>query len=243
MTVELLPNERIDDIGRGMKLIQSASTPCFSIDAVLLADFAAGSACRVIDLGTGTGVIPLLLSRRMPQARFKGVELMPPMASQAQRSVELNGLCQRIEVFCGDIRNAAEALGKESADLVIANPPYYKVGHGRPNKNELFAAARQEKFCTLPDVVATAAALLKNHGSLCLIIRAERAGEAAALMTKQGFALKRFRAVQPYAAKPANMVLMEGIKGGRCGTEVLVPPIVYAAEGRYTKEMKEIYER
>lgn len=242
----LLEGERIDDIGRGMKIIQNSSTPCFSIDAVLLADFAASTAascCRVIDLGTGTGILPLILSRRMPGADFRAVEIMEVMCSQASRSVDINGLGNRISIIPGDIRHIEDICGRESADLVVCNPPYFRIGHGRSNGDPLFAAARQEISCTLADAVAAAHKVLKSRGHFCLILRAERTAELMALLETGGFACSRLRPVQPYAAENANLVLLEAIKEGRNGITVMPPLIVYESPGIYTKEIMNIYER
>ena len=237
-------DERLDDIGRGMKVIQSSSTPCFSIDAVLLADFASeNSPHHVVDLGTGTGIIPLLLSRRLPEARFTALELMPVMAAQAARSIALNGLENRIRVVEGDIKNADSLLGRECADLVVANPPYYKVGHGRMNRDPVFAAARQEVSCTLADVIVSASALLKSYGRFAMVIRAERVAEAIGYLIKCGLNPGRFRAVQPYCDKPANLALLEAVKGGKSGLVIMPPLVVYDSPGCYSKEITEIYDR
>lgn len=244
MIVPLRENERIDDLGGELKLIQNPSTPCFAIDAVLLADFVReGNNPRIVDLGCGSGVIPLLLSRRMPGARIAGLELMPQMCDQAGRSVQLNGLESRIEIILGDLRQAGEYLPAAAADIVTANPPYYKAGHGKSNQSEVFVAARQEAYCMLQDVLAAAAYLLKPLGRLYLVHRAGRLAEIMADLPHFGLRAERLRPVQPYADKAANLVLVEAKKGGR-GNLVLPPPlVVYAKLGKYTKEMRRIYGR
>lgn len=244
MQVLLRENERIDDLGGELKLIQSPSTPCFALDAVLLADFVQReTAPRIVDLGCGSGAIPLLLSRRMPEARIAGLELMPQMCDQARRSVALNALAAQIEIIEGDLRCIGEYLPAAAADIVTMNPPYYKLGHGRGNQSALFAAARQEAYCDLHDVFTAAAYLLRPLGRLYLIHRAGRLAEILAGL--QGFGLRpeRLRAIQPRAEKAANLVLVEAKKGGRGALSILPPLIVYAGPGQYTEEMRRIYGR
>jgi tRNA1Val (adenine37-N6)-methyltransferase len=244
MKVELKDLERIDDLGGGLKIIQSSSTPCFSVDAVLLADFVRPKeSAVVIDLGTGTGVIPLLLSRKIPHSRLAGIELIEQMQNQAKRSVDLNGLAGRIEIIQGDLRNAENFFGKAVADIVVANPPYYKVGEGRVNLDADFAAARSEQNCELTDIIAAAAVLLKPQGRFYLVHRAERLEEIMVKLPVYKMNPERLRTVQPYIDKDANLVLLEARKNGRGKLRIMPPLVVYASRGRYTKEMREIYGR
>jgi tRNA1Val (adenine37-N6)-methyltransferase len=244
MTVPLGENERIDDLGGELKLIQSPSTPCFAIDAVLLADFVREAPTpRIVDLGCGNGVIPLLLSRRMPGSQIAGLELMPQMCDQASRSVELNGLSSQIEIISGDLREISSYLPAAATDIVTANPPYYQVGHGRSNQSEIFAAARQEAYCGLNDVLAATAYLLRPLGRLYLVHRAGRLAEIMAALPAHGLRAERLRSVQPSAAKTANLVLLEAKKGGRAELVIMPPLIVYAEPGQYTEEMRRIYGR
>lgn len=236
--------ERIDDLGGGMKILQSSSTPCFAIDAILLTDFIRpASGARIIDLGTGTGIIPLLLSRKMPQARLAGVELVPLMCDLAERSVSLNGLSEMIEIIHGDLRKVARYFSREEADIVVANPPYYKVGCGRMNVAPCFIAARSEKYCTLTDVVLAADYLLKPLGLFYLVYRAERLAELMAALTGCRLNPERLRIVQPYVEREANLVLVEAKKLGRGKMCIMPPLVIYEDRGRYTKEMQTIYGR
>ena len=244
MTI-LRNGEHIDDLYHGgMKLIQNAASPCFAVDAPLLADFAeikAGS--RVIDLGTGSGVILLLLSVKQPDCTFVGLELMAEMAAMAARSVTLNGLDERISIVCGDIRNAEELFGKSVFDVVVSNPPYYKTGAGRQNTDPLFAVARSEQCCSLAQLLDTAAAVLKPGGELYLVYRAQRAGELFGELASRRLCLEKLRFIQPYAHRPANLLLIKARKHGRGHTQVLPPLIVYKAAGEYSEEMVQIYGR
>ena len=235
MNILLKDDERIDDLNRGMKIIQSSSTPCFSIDAVLLADFVpARSNARIIELGSGTGIIPLLLAQKMPTAKISGIEIIAEMCSQAQRSVELNHLTSYIEIIHGDLRDTTQYFGKDSADIIVVNPPYYKKGHGRRNQDDAFAAARVEEYCTLEDIILAAKTLLKPFGELYLILTASRLSSLNP---------EKLRIVQPYRDKDANLVLVAARKCGKASMQILPPLIVYESKGQYTKEILDIYGR
>ncbi len=244
MEVTLDKDERIDALNGGLKIIQSSSAPCFAIDAVLLADFVSVSdAQSIVDLGTGTGILPLLLSRKFPNTKIFGVELMPQMLQMAQKSVQLNSLAQQLQMIKGDIRAIADSLPKAEADIVISNPPYYKLGHGRKNEELLFAAARQEQFCSLDELLSAAALVLKPLGKFYLIYRVERFNELMAQLIAHKLNPERIRFVQPQAEQEANLVLVEAKKNGRGKTHVLPALIVYGEDGAYTKEMQKIYAR
>lgn len=239
----LREGERIIDLLHGgMKLIQNAASPCFAVDAPLLADFAAIPAgSRVIDLGSGTGILPLLMSNKQPDCTVVGLELMPEMADMATRSVALNGLQSRISIICGDIREADKLFGKAGFDLAISNPPYYKVGAGRECRDPLFAAARSEQFCTMAQLLDAAELLLKPGGMLFLIYRVQRAAELLGELSARRLQAEVIRFVQPYADRPANLLLVAARKHGQGETRVPPPLIVYRAVGKYSEEMERIY--
>ncbi len=236
---------RIDLLGRGgLRILQDAAAPGFGLDAVLLADFAAVRAGeRVLDLGTGTGVIPLLLAAKQPACHICGLELMPQMARLAARSVVLNQLAGRVQIRCGDIASAAAMFGRATQDVVVSNPPYYRDGAGRLNASPLFAAARSERFCPLPVLLDSTAALLRPQGRFYLVHRAARLAELVAALEQRSLHVERLRMVQPFAGKAANLLLMMAKKQGRGDTEVLPPLVVYCAPGRYGEEMEQIYGR
>ncbi len=240
----LRQGERIDDlIPGGLKIIQNASAPCFSLDAVLLAAFAPlKPGWQVVDLGTGTGVLPLLLHARESSCSICGLELMGSMADMARRSVALNGLENSIRIITGDIRNAAVLLGKAQADLVTANPPYFQPGRGRESLDPLWAAARSERFCPLSLLFEQAALLLKPLGRLALVHRAERLAELLSFGREQGLHAERLRLVQPRLDKPANLLLLEFRKGSR--QQLLIEPAlwVYGRGSDYSPEMQAIYQ-
>ncbi|MDO4732868.1 MAG: tRNA1(Val) (adenine(37)-N6)-methyltransferase [Bacillota bacterium] len=240
---QLEDNERIDDLYcQGLKVIQSTSAPGFSIDAILLADFVKlQKRERLIDLGTGTAVIPLLLAAKEPKCRIQALELMPAMAAMARRSVILNGLNEQIQVQEGDIRQAAELYGRAAFDVAVSNPPYYKVGAGKVSSDPLRAAARSESFCSLSELLDTAAALLKPLGRFYVVHRAERLEELLVSAEKRRLHCCRLRMVHPRAEKEANLLLAQFSLGRRGQLHVEAPLMVYQAENIYSDEMKLIY--
>ena len=249
--MQLLPEERIETLNRsGQKIIQNSAAPCFSLDALLLADFikrhgpAADAPLRFADLGTGTGIIALLLAAYYPHSLGKGLELMPQMAQMAGRSVALNGLEDRLQVVEGDLRNVARlsALAKGAFDLVCANPPYGRLGEGKVSADPLMAAAKSEVHANLADCLHAAAYLLAPGGLFFLVHRPKRLAEALALCLEQGLAPRFLRMVQPFAEKEANHFLLAAQKGGRKDLLVLPPLIVYGASGDYAAEAATILQ-
>lgn len=244
MTVHLQNDERIDDLCRqGLKVIQSASAPGFSMDAILLADFAQVKCGeRLIDLGTGTGVIALLLMAKQPECFGYGLELMPEMAELASRSVLLNGLEERLKISCGDIRQASDLYGRANFDVVVSNPPYYKDGAGRISGDQLRAAARSERYCHLEELLDSVAALLKPLGRFYIVHRAERLGDLLAAAAQRQLRCVRLRMVQPRADSPANLLLAQFTFHSQERLLVEAPLVVYQASNVYSEEMMAIYQ-
>ena len=209
--IELLPGERTDSLQiQGLRIIQNSSAPCFSVDAVLLAWFAAPQPAEfAVDLGTGTGIVPLLLWGREQSCRIKAMELMPQMADMAQRSMQLNNLTEQIEVRCGDLRCdlPEDWLGK--ADLVTMNPPYFALGSGKACGDELRLAARHEYYGKLNDWISAASRLLKSSGRLAIVHRAERLADIRKCLKANSLHLQRVLPVAPYPGKAANLVLVQ----------------------------------
>ena len=243
--MKLLPpeKERIDDLRRGgQQLIQNSAAPCFAIDALLLADFCQPKAAdRLLELGSGTGVVSLLLAAKQPNCQISALELMPQMADLSRRNVALNGLERRITVHEGDIRQADQLFGKASFDVLVSNPPYYAVGRGRANQDQLFAAARSEQYCTIDQLAAQAALLLKPLGSLYLVHRASRLADVLAALLEHNLRPQILRPVQPFATKPANLFLLQAVKQGQQESKLLPPLVIYESEGVYGAEMRAIY--
>ncbi len=241
--INLLPGERIDDLERnGYKIIQSSGRFCFGMDAVLLSGFSlVKDGEEVIDLGTGTGIIPILLEAKTKGKHFTGLEIQPESAKMAERSVALNNLDEKINIVCGDIKEADRIFGKASFSVVTSNPPYMNDMHGIKNPDEEMAIARHEVKCTLDDVVRQAAALLKPKGRFYMVHRPHRLVEIINTFVKYRIEPKRIRFVHPYENKEANMVLIEGLRGGKSMIKVESPLIVYDKDGNYTDEILRIY--
>ncbi len=241
--MELLKNERIDYIGKKeLKIIQASDVFPFSLDAILLAKFVHVpiQKGKIIDLCSGTGVIPLILSERT-KAHIQAVEIQEKLCHMAERSVRLNQLDDRIEIICQDINRLDVSIANESYDVVTCNPPYFKVTNEKDlKKNEQMAIARHEIFCTLEDVVRTASRLLKQGGKGAFVHRPKRFIELVETMKKYHLEPKRIRFVYPKRGMDANIVLVESMKGGKPDVKILPPLIVYDDNNEYTDEIKEI---
>ena len=217
-----MEKERIDNLGiNGYQIIQKEQGFCFGMDAVLLSDFAqVKNGGRVLDLGTGTGILPILMEAR---------------------SVKLNHLEDKIEIVEGDIKEASAIFSHDSFDTITSNPPYMIGQHGLKNPSETKAIARHEILCTFADITAAAKKLLKNKGKLFLVHRTFRLSEILCQLSKDGLEPKRIRFVHPYIDKEPNIFLLEAVKGGKSRMTVEPPLIVYEKEGKYTEEIYKIY--
>lgn len=243
MTEKLLPDERIDDLYRnGYRIIQNKNYFCFGIDAVLLSDFAkAGPGDKVLDLGTGTGIIPLLMEAKTQGETFMGLEIQEACAQMARRSVALNHLEEKVTIVTGDIKEASSIFAKSSFQVVTSNPPYMNHQHGIQNLSEEKAIARHEIKCSLEDVIREASGLLCFHGKFYMIHKPFRMAEIISKCKKYDLEPKRIRFVHPYVNKEPTMMLIEAVRGGREMIKVEPPLIVYDAPGQYTREIYEIY--
>lgn len=242
-TINLRPEERIDSLGKsGRQIIQSQEEFCFSLDAVLLAHFPRYGRCRrVLDLGTGTGVMPLLIADQA--AHIEAVELNAAMADMAARSVALNGLEERIAVRQGDYREIEKLYAPESFDLVLSNPPYRPVAHGQVNARPGVARARHEFTATLAQTVRAARYALRFHGRLAMVHLPERLGEIMVALAENQLSVKRLQFVQARVEQTPNMVLLEAVAGGAPGgLRVLPPLIVYGEDGSYTPQVLRYYQ-
>lgn len=241
--VPLLENERLDELHRnGYYIIQNTQTFCFGMDAVLLSGFAqVKQREHAIDLGTGTGIIPILLAAKTEGEHFTGLEIQPESVDMAKRSVRYNCLEDKIDVIAGDIKDASVQFGASSFDVVTTNPPYMTGQHGLVNPNEAKAIARHEILCTLEDVIRESAKLLKPQGRFYMVHRPFRLAEIMVLMHQYGLEPKRMKLVHPFVDKEPNMVLLEGLRGGKPRITVEKPLIVYQEPGIYTDEIYDIY--
>ena len=243
MKVELKAGERIDELQRnGYQIIQNENGFCFGMDAVLLSGFAkVKKGESALDLGTGTGIIPILLEAKTEGRHFTGLEIQETSADMAQRSVCLNDLNEKVEIVRGDIKEAVDLFGKASFDVVTSNPPYMTGQHGLVNPDMPKAIARHEILCTLEDVIGQASALLKENGRFYMVHRPFRLSEIMVTMSRYRLEPKRMKLVYPFVDKEPNMVLIEGLKGGRPRVTVEKPLIVYEKPGVYTSEIYDIY--
>ena len=236
-------DERIDDLQRnGYRIIQKKKGFCFGMDAVLLSGFAQVKEGEVaVDLGTGTGIIPILLEAKTKGKHFTGLEIQKVVAEMAEMSVRLNHLEDRVDIERGDIKEARRLFGKASFDVVTSNPPYMNDNHGLKNPDLPKAIARHEVFCTLDDVCREASLLLRSGGRFYMVHRPHRLAEIITALKTYRLEPKRMKLVHPFADKDANMVLIEAVRGGRSMMKVEAPVIVYQKPGVYTQEIYDIY--
>ena len=239
----LLEGERLDDLGRNnYKIIQNKKLFCFGMDAVLLSSFAKiKKGEEVLDLGTGNGIIPILLEAKTKGKHFSGIEIQEYNVDMAKRSVLLNNQTEKIDIIVGDIKEASNIFGAASFDVITSNPPYMTANHGLVNPDENKAVARHEILCTLEDVVREASSLLKQNGRFYMVHRPFRLIEIISKLTQYKLEPKHIRMVYPYIDKEPNMVLIECVKGGKSRLKIDPPLIVYKEKNKYTDEILEIY--
>lgn len=243
MDVELKENERIDDLQRnGYQIIQNPEKFCFGMDAVLLSGFVrVKPGARVLDLGTGTGIIPLLVEAKTQASHISAIEIQEESADMARRSVQLNHLEDKISIVTGDLREADQFFDAASFDVVTCNPPYMIGQHGLKNPDAPKAIARHEILCTLEDVVRMAARLLRPGGHFCMVHRPFRLAEIITVMTRYQLEPKRMKLVHSYVDREPNMVLIEGCRGGRPRMTVEKPLIVFRERNVYHDEIRDVY--
>lgn len=236
--VPLHPDESVDAIGYGeLQIIQPKQGFRFTLDPILLAGFARiKQGERWIDLGTGNGVLPLLLAQREKRVQITGIEIDPPSADRARRSVLLNNLEEQIEIIQGDLRELRSTLGAQSCDVVITNPPYRRPESGRISTGSGRSIARHELHGALDDFLDSSRYLLKNGGRFYAIYLAERLPELLSKMSSMKIEAKRLRCVYPRAGADANLILIEGRRSGRPGLTVADPLYIYDGED-YSEEV------
>jgi len=238
-------NERIDDIGfSGYRLIQNPKWFCYGVDAVLIADFASGAkGRRVVDLGTGTGIIPLVMMHKCSPEHIYGVEVQPEVADMAERTVAMNGLQDRISIVNENVKDAAEVIGPGTVDVVVTNPPYVEAGGGIHSGNIHKAVARHEIEGTLEDFIGCAFKLLKESGDLYMINRPSRLVDTVDLCRKYRLEPKELQFIQPAEGKKPNIFMIHCVKYGRPELKFMDPVCVYDEQRSYTSQIMDIYER
>ena len=241
--VLLRDDERIDDLERnGYGIIQRKGAFCFGMDAVLLSGFAVVKPGETaLDLGTGTGIIPILLEAKTPGRHFTGLEIQEESADMARRSVAYNRLEEKVEIVTGDIKEAGRLFKLASFDVVTSNPPYMNSALGLKNPGDAKAIARHEVLCTLEDVIREGAKVLRPMGRFYMVHRPRRLVEILDTFTRHGLEPKRMKFVHPYADREANMVLIEAVRGGGALMKVESPVVVFDGNGQYSDEIRTTY--
>jgi len=246
--VQLFYDERLDYLtaDQNMQVIQSPSAFAFSLDAVLLADFAYIPIKRgaILDLCTGNGVIPLLLSKKT-NANITAVEIQERIFDMAKRNIELNKRTKQINILHGDLKKMQATLPQSGFDTVTCNPPYFPTPkETEHNQNAFLTIARHEVYCTLEDVIKACKLYAKPGGKVAMVHRPERLADIITLFRKYKIEPKRLRFVYPKRDRAANMLLIEGTRDGKASMDILPPLYIYEADGTYTKEAGDIiYDR
>lgn len=241
--IEIKEHERVDDLHRnGYLIIQDPKRFCFGVDAVLLSDFAkANKSEKVLDLGTGTGIIPILMEAKSDGEHFWGLEIQAESAEMAQRSVKLNSLEEKIDIVQGDIKELSSIFKASYFDVITTNPPYMNTGGGITNDFSPKAIARHEVLVSLEDIARESSRLLKFGGRFYMVHRPHRLTDIMCLLREYKLEPKKLRFVQPYANKEPNMVLIEAVRSGKPMVKVLPTLVIYGEDGKYTKETIKIY--
>lgn len=237
--------ERVDNLDvKGLKIIQNPQEFCFGMDAVLLSWFASRGIKKnnyIIDLGTGTGIIPLLIWAKSQPIKIDAIEIQEQMVDMARRSMKLNKLEEKIEIFNGDIKKLPDNILSNFYDVVVTNPPYMNNQGGLINPKLSKAIARHEILCNLEEIIETSKKLLKSKGKFYMVHRPNRLVDIMYYMRKNKIEPKSMRLIYPQMGKKPNMVLIEGIKGGNPMLNILEPLFVYDKDGEYTEEIFKIY--
>ena len=239
-------NERIDDLQyKGLKIIQNKDGFCFGVDSVLLSDFAKTikQNSTVVDIGTGTGIVGLLLCKKTNLKKIYGVEIQKEVAEMAKRSIELNNLQDKFEIINSDINDIFNFLEPNKIDCIVTNPPYKKVDTGVKNEDEKQMISRHEVKCTLEDIIEKGSKLLKDRGEFYMVHRAERMADIMCTLRKYRLEPKNVRFVHPKQNEKPNLILVKAIKYANEFLKIDKPLVIYGENGDYTDEINEIYGR
>lgn len=245
-TIKIKENERIDDLEiNDLKIIQNKNGFCFGIDSVLLSDFAKTikKNSEVLDLGTGTAILPILLTAKTCAKHIIGIEIQENVAEMANRSVRINNLEKKIEIITEDIKRLPEILPINNYDAIVTNPPYMKINTGLQNENIEKLISRHEVKCTIEDIAKISNKLLKDKGEIYIIHRPDRLVDIVSYFRKYKLEIKNMRFVFPKRGKNSNLVLIKAVKNGQAFMKVEEPLYVYEEDGEYTEEIKRIYNK
>ena len=245
INILLKENERIDDLEyKNLKIIQNKKGFCFGIDSVLLSDFAKEikKDSKVLDLGTGTGIISILLCGKTNLKEIIGVEIQKDVYEMAQRSAKLNQLENKFKLLNEDIKNLSKIFPTNSFDAIVTNPPYKKENTGLKNENKSLEISRHEVMCSINDIAIISSKLLNNNCSLYMVHRPDRLIDIIEALRKNNLEPKKIRFVYPKINKAPNLVLIKATKGGKPFLMLENPLIVYKEDGTYTNEILEIYK-
>ena len=244
--MELKENERIDDLElNNLKIIQNKNGFCFGMDSVLLSDFAKNIKpnTKVIDLGTGTGILPILLSAKTKASKIVGIEIQEDVANMANRSVELNNLQNRLEIICENIKNLKNVYETNSFDAIVTNPPYKTKGTGGINKLKSKLISRHEITADLEDFISISSYLLKDQSNIYMVHRPERLVDILSIFRKYKLEPKELKLVQPNCGKAPNLVLIKATKNAKPFLKIDKPLYIYKSDGTYTEELLKIYNK
>lgn len=246
MQIELKENERIDDLEfNNLKIIQNEKGFCFGMDSVILSEFSKEikQGSKILDMGTGTGILGILLSGKTSNTQIVGVEIQEEVAEMAKRSILLNNLQDRLEIICEDIRNLKQKYETGSFDAIVTNPPYKKRGTGGTNENTLKLISRHEITANLEDFILISAYLLKDQGSIYMVHRPERLADILTTMRKYKLEPKILKLVYPNYEKEPNLILVKAVKNAKAFLKIEKPIYVYKKDGTYTDEILKIYNK
>jgi len=245
MEIKLKENERIDDLQyKNLKIIQNKDGFCFSMDSILLVEFAKNIKrnTTVIDLGTGTGIISILLSKKVELKKIIGIDILEDVCDMAKRSISLNKLEDKIKIINEDVKNMGKIFESSSFDVVISNPPYKKINSGLTNSNKNKLISRHEITANLEDFIKIASYLLKSNGEIYIVHRPERLVDIFNLLRKYHIEPKDMQMVYPQKSKEPNLILIKGVKNAKPFLKIRKPLFIYNERGEYTEDIIRIYK-
>ena len=244
MNIELKDNERIDDLQlNNLKIIQNKDGFCFGIDSVLLSDFAKEipSNAKVLDLGTGTGILGILLCGKTNLSKIYGIDIQEDVCNMASRSIKLNNLEDKFEIINKNIKDLKDIFEANTFDAIVSNPPYKKDNSGLKNESETKLISRHEITASLEDFINISSFLLRNNCSLYMVHRPERLSDLFYLLRKYNLEPKKLRLVQSYFDSKPKLILVKATKNAKSFLNIEAPLIIYNKDGSYTDEILQIY--